>query len=134
MTLSPRQRNSVASVIALVLCASSPPVSTAQTEVENPGSGPDIWVDWNEVGDPELDQHFTVSFADEGYPDLELITGSLSWVIWSVDTSNPNDIGDFGDITVDTTVADDFNVVILNGDTLAAGARDILSITMQPDG
>ena len=63
--------------------------ASAQTCITNPGDGPDICVDWDEMDDPEFQTDFDVDFTDEYKPDVELRTGSDTWRVWSVQSGSP---------------------------------------------
>ncbi|MEK6677370.1 MAG: hypothetical protein AABZ47_17175, partial [Planctomycetota bacterium] len=64
---------------------------------------PVINVAWDELGDPPaLGTDYTVqtsSPASADFPDVTLITGSLTWRIWSTDPDNPDGLGDIGVIS-----------------------------------
>lgn len=103
----------------------------AQTCVTNPGSGPDICVNWDEQGSPDPFDDFQVNFSDEAFPNIELKRGSLTWRIWSVDTSNPNNIGDIG--VISSPHAQNFAVRIsAHSTTEVPGARTIKAINLSP--
>ncbi len=77
--------------------------------VDNPGTGPDICVDWNVPGEqPALGFNFDLNFSEN--PDITLRTGA-AWNVRSKDDSgNPANIGD---IKIDATVVtDNFDLAI----------------------
>jgi hypothetical protein len=79
------------------------------------GVDPVIHVTWDETPGPIEGLNYfvrTASPASPEFPDVELQTGSLTWRIWSVDTDNPNNIGDIG--VISCPHADNFAVKILD--------------------
>jgi hypothetical protein len=69
--------------------------------------------------------HFTVDYSDPGNPSVALRTGSLTWNVRSDDDGDP---GDIGNITVNPTQADNFEVTIANGSN--PGAANVASIDL----
>lgn len=96
---------------------------------------PTIYLQWDEGGQfeqPEEGTDYTIdtsSPASPEFPDVKLITGRLDWRIWSVDTSNPNDIGDIG--VISSPHAENFAVKILD-DSNGPGARHVKAIRLEP--
>jgi hypothetical protein len=94
---------------------------------------PVIHVRWDEgPQQPEQGTHYTVKIdspASAEFPDVELIAGHLDWRIWSVDTDNPDDVGDIG--VISSPYAQNFAVTILD-DSDGAGARNVKAITLDP--
>ena len=94
------------------------------------GADPVIHADWDEPGDPpDLGSDYVVTTTDPDYPDVKLITGSLTWKIWSTDTDNPNDIGDIGNIS--SPYDQNFKVTI-EDDEGGEGARHVKGIDLDP--
>jgi len=95
---------------------------------------PVIHAAWQDGGAPELNVDYLVSTtypASVEYPDVELITGSLTWQIWSTDTDNPDNIGDIGNIT--SPYPQNFGVEIERPGEIA-GAREVKGINLDPQG
>ncbi|UCC32184.1 MAG: hypothetical protein JSU86_07855, partial [Phycisphaerales bacterium] len=99
------------------------------------GADPEIHAAWQEPGEPpELDRDYkvmTTSPASVDFPDVELITGSLTWQIWSTDTDNPDNIGDIG--VISSPHAQNFGVEIEKPGEIA-GAREVKGINLDPQG
>jgi hypothetical protein len=99
-------------------------------------AAPVIHAQWDEGGQqqPEEGIHYNVytdSPASPEFPDVELVTGRLDWRIWSVDTSNPDDLGDIG--VISSPHAEDFAVRISNpSHPFLEGARNIKAIMLEP--
>lgn len=75
----------------------SSPLS-AEVCLPNPGSGPDVCVDWDLPSPPLPNVDFSVFYdLEPAFPDLLLITGA-NWRIWSENESDPMQPGDIGDI------------------------------------
>ena len=95
---------------------------------------PEIHLAWEEGVAPVPNVDYLVSTnspASPEYPDVKLITGSLTWKIWSTDTDNPNNIGDIGVIT--SPYAENFAVRI-EDDQAGPGARHVKGIVLDPTG
>jgi hypothetical protein len=76
---------------------------------------------------------FTTPPASPEFPDVELITGSLTWRILSIDLDNPDFIGDIGEIRCPHP--ENFAVTIRNDAVPSThGARVIKAIRMVPTG
>ena len=99
------------------------------------GADPIIHADWDEPGDPpQLLVDYLVSTsspASPEFPDVELVTGSLTWQIWSTDSDNPDNIGDIG--VISSPHAQNFGVEI-EGPGEIAGAREVKGINLDPQG
>ena len=118
------------SVSKSALCALAILAFTGHTSLF--AADPEINADWDDAGSPELGTDYLVSTtspASVDYPDVQLITGSLTWKVWSTDTDDPNDIGDIGHIT--SPYAQNFTVTIKD-DEGGDGARDIKGINLDP--
>ncbi|RJP33846.1 MAG: hypothetical protein C4547_11735, partial [Phycisphaerales bacterium] len=99
----------------------------------NPGEGPDICVAWSETPDPEEDTDFRVDYLCEGCetaPEIELITGSATWRVWSV--ANGGGEGDIGILAA--YGADDYSVRIIkvDGTTESPGAANVGLLDLNP--
>lgn len=97
------------------------------------GADPVIHAAWNEPGDrPARNIDYFIKTdppASPDFPDVELVTGSLTWQIWSTDTDNPDDIGDIGIIT---SPAPENFVVTIEDDLGNPGARHVKGIILDP--
>jgi|GEM_PF-1266373 len=95
---------------------------------------PYLVVSWDEVPAPVLNVDYIVSTgppASPDFPDVELIAGSLTWEIWSIDTDNPDLLGDIG--VISCPHADNFAVSIRSDfDASQFGARNVKAITLAP--
>lgn len=114
-------------VVGVALLGAIPAICLGATEVVNPGDGPDIWADWSGFGDPILITDFTVDFTCgtcEDHPNVDLIAGDLGWQIWSVEDSNPGDIG-----RIDCLHDANYGLKILDGSS-GAGARHVVDIDL----
>lgn len=94
------------------------------------GVPPTISVTWDESPPPVQGIHYEIYSTDPDLPDVELLNGSLTWRIWSVDTDNPGQIGDIGQIT--GTGAENYVLRIMRPDGTTPGARDVRSIDLVP--
>ena len=98
------------------------------------GVPPTIHVAWGEPIPPVLDENYRIKTdapASVDFPDVELITGSLTWQIWSTDIDNPDNIGDIG--TISSPHPNNFAVKIRNdSDPFVRGARQVKAITLVP--
>lgn len=92
---------------------------------------PEIHVAWDESPQPVEDTDYVIDDTDPDFPNVELITGSVTWRIWSVDEDNPSDIGDIGVIT--SPYPQNFGVKILD-DSDGPGARVVKGINLDPQG
>ncbi|MCH8146977.1 MAG: hypothetical protein IH987_03160 [Planctomycetes bacterium] len=101
--------------------------------VVNPGSGPDICVDWDLTGQPDPLFDFALNFSDN--PDVTLRRGA-AWNVRSKDDSgNPANIGD---IKIDATVVtDSFDLAITDNSggfgVGGPGAANVGSIILSDD-
>jgi len=95
------------------------------------GADPVMHLTWDETPAPVEDVNYVVDDTDPDYPDIRLITGSLTWKIWSTDTDNPSNIGDIGVIT--SPYAENFAVRI-EDDQAGPGARHVKGIVLDPTG
>lgn len=119
------RRNSLALVLAIIHGFLAAPAFAFD---------PIIFVSWDDIGSPEPGVDFIISTsppASLDFPDVELVTGSLTWEILSVDTDNPDFLGDIG--VISCPHADNFAVAIRSEfmpGTL--GARNVKAITLVP--
>lgn len=93
---------------------------------------PTISVSWSTSPSPVLGTDYNVitsSPASADYPNVELLTPSLTWKIWSTDSDNPSSIGDIG--VISCPVAGNFGVKILDNSNNAA-ARDVKGVNLIP--
>ncbi len=93
---------------------------------------PVIHVSWDESPDPILNQDYTVSTeapASVDYPYVFLVTGSLTWRVWSTDTDNPLNVGDIG--VISCPAAANFAIKLLD-DSDGPGARTVKGINLVP--
>jgi len=93
---------------------------------------PVIYAAWDESPQPTQGVHYiitTSSPASPEFPDIELVEGSLTWRIVSVDVDNEDALGDIG--VISSPHADDFAVRIASP-AGGAGARDVKAIRLQP--
>ena len=91
------------------------------------GADPEIHVAWDS-GTPIQDFDYQVSGSVD-FPDVKLITGNLTWKIWSTDTDNPDGIGDIG--VISSPYAANFGVKI-EDDQGNPGAREVKGINLDP--
>ena len=95
---------------------------------------PVIHAAWNDSPAPILGSDYIVSTsspASVDFPNVQLVTGNLTWRIWSTDTDNPNSIGDIGIIS--SPHPQNFAVKI-EGNSSTPGARIVKGIVLDPQG
>ncbi len=91
---------------------------------------PTVNVIWLEIPPPTEDFDYVIDDTDPHFPKVELISASDTWWIWSVDTDNPDDVGDIGEVSCPNPQNFGVRVVAANG--LSAGARDVKGISLIP--
>ncbi len=94
------------------------------------GAYPVIHVAWEEPGGPPVQgTDYEIYTTDPNYPDVELITGSDTWQVWSTDPDNPGGIGDIGEIT---SPHDQNYGLKIEDDLEGPGARYMQGIVLDP--
>jgi len=66
------------------------------------GADPTVHVAWDETPPPSLGFNYAIDTsgsATPAFPNVRLLTGSLTWRVWSKDTDNPLGVGDIGVIS-----------------------------------
>lgn len=95
---------------------------------------PVINVAWDESPAPLANVDFVISTsspASPAFPNVDLVTGSLTWKIWSTDTDNTDNLGDIGEIRC--PYAQNFAVKIRNDShPFLTGARNVKAIRLVP--
>jgi len=95
------------------------------------GVPPTIHVAWDETPAPQSpDDYVITTTTDPDAPDVELITGSLTWRIWSTDPDNPNGYGDIG--VISSPHPANFAVRIISPTDTDIGARNVKAIRLVP--
>jgi len=90
---------------------------------------PTIHLAWDESPQPIEDYDYFIDDTDPDFPDVELVTGSLTWRIWSTDPDNPNEIGDIG--VISSPYPENFGVRIMTPQG-GQGARTVRGINLDP--
>lgn len=90
---------------------------------------PTINVTWGEPDPPVEGIHYFITDTDPDFPDVELVSESLTWQIWSTDSDNPDGIGDIG--TISSPHPNNFAVKI-EDDLGGPGARTVKGIILDP--
>ncbi|MCH7721348.1 MAG: hypothetical protein IH988_10245, partial [Planctomycetes bacterium] len=129
------KQNQVVSVAVIIMLQLFVVVgeTRAETCVTSGSSDVRVCVDWSEQDDPIVNQDFTVDYSvDPANPDIELITGSLTWQVWAEDkndTSLPANIG-----TISADGAEDYSLFLAEpGVPLwTFGADNVGSILLLP--
>ena len=94
-----------------------------EVHVNNPGTGPDIYISWSGMGNPIEDTDFVMSFGDTANPDIELQTGNVTWNVRSEnDDTSPGNIGTISLNPTSSTA--DFDLTILSGTDPGADRMD----------
>jgi len=118
-------------LVGFTLVGAVPATIYAETQVSNPGSGPDIFMAWTNPGDPIQITDFTVDFSDPANPDVQLKTGDTTW---NVRSQLGASLGNIGNITLDPTVSTaNFDLTIANG-PFDPGAANVGSLNLTAAG
>lgn len=94
------------------------------------GGVPTVHVTWNQAGSPPiLGTDYLIDPSVPAYPNVELITGSLNWRIWSTDPNVEGGVGDIG--VISCPHAQNFGIKILTPSG-GQGAREVVGMNLQP--
>ncbi|MBI5765073.1 MAG: hypothetical protein HZA51_16280 [Planctomycetes bacterium] len=90
---------------------------------------PQLYLDWDESPPPVEGVAYVIDDTVPAYPSVELVIGSQTWRIWSMDPDNPGGVGDIG--VISCPHPENFGIKILDPNG-GPGARNVLGIALQP--
>ena len=90
---------------------------------------PTLHVAWGEPDPPEAGDDYIITDTNPRFPNVELVSESLTWRIWSEDSDNPDGIGDIG--VISSPYPENFGVKI-EDDLGNPGAREVNGIILDP--
>jgi len=91
---------------------------------------PTIHVIWTDPGQPpELGSDYIITTTDPDFPDVDLVSESMTWQVWSTDPDNAGGVGDIG--VISSLHPKNFGVKI-EDDQGGPGARNVKGINLDP--